>query len=77
MVVVVVVATGFTHPTSGIVVAVGSDTGGHNTGSVVVVMGTVVVAARDVDNGDSRNTAMVAQKTTEPRRRILSHASHR
>lgn len=64
---VVVVVKGATHPTIGIVVTDGSDDGGHNTGTDVVV----VVVAPDATIGDAVMNAATKIGTTNRERRIF------
>lgn len=63
---VVVVVNGTTHPTTGIDVADGSDDGGHNTGTDVVV-----VVAPDATIGDAIMNAAAINGTTNRERRIF------
>ena len=63
---VVVVVKGTTHPTTGIVVTDGSDDGGHNTGTDVVV-----VVAPDAPIGDTVMNAAANNGTTNRERRIF------
>jgi hypothetical protein len=63
---VVVVVKGATQPTTGTVLADGSDDGGHNTGTDVVV-----VVALDATIGDTVMNAAANNGTTNRERRIF------
>jgi hypothetical protein len=68
VVVVVVVTNGATHPTTGMVVAVVSVEGGHNTGTVV---GVVVVVVPRTGVGERAMNAAARNDTTNTELRIL------